>query len=702
MKNLVFTLLSVGLLSCLTTNPSANTLSGTVFFHRNYAELQALFPSDLPSEDGLQIYLREGVYEYQTDGSLKLRSRWTYKITENQALEGWSQVTANWSPWNMSRPEIQVRVTNPNGQQFWLDQNHIVEGAPKQGENGILSNNKILTAPFPQIGLGSIVEEEVVYHFQPYVQGAGIRKTFDFSFGRPIKVYRASVSVPEGMPFHYLTPLMDTPPEVVQGQGQQTYIFDQSDHPGHDGYESMVDKHSSYYAYLEFSNAQDWASLAEKYAARVEPLFDPLSEPYPELDWSDLDASLRQTLYWLDEEVRYVGLELGENSIIPFSPAESLSRGFGDCKDKATILISILREQGLPAYMALLKISTNQDVNPAVPGLESFDHAIVYLDTEPPIWIDPTTDLNRTAALPAWDRDRNALIIRPGQNSLVRTTPAQPGDNTFEEVRRFTLSPNGHSDMRTTYSATGMYEIFMRRRLQENPEAYKENLLKHLKNKNKYEEILEFDYLDPKDFTQGAQVSFDFQGVESGRTDIHEAVVLLENWDTALELPKPFYNFDLESRVHPYEAERAKEVRMRYEIVPPRGFVLTEPIPEDIFWDLGPFHFERTLEETPEGEIHVQYYSRINSGVFSPEVFMDTIGALKELTDGFSEIELVRFRHKYLDLTEEGRHPEAFALLKELTESEEANSSDYHRLSLALLEMGMRNEAAKAAKLALE
>jgi tetratricopeptide (TPR) repeat protein len=702
MKKIAFPILLAATLSCLTTGPSANTGSGSGFFDKNSTELQALFPANLPSKEGLQIYLRESEYEYLPDGSLQLSSRWIYKILSNESLEGWSNVQVEWSPWNMSRPDIQARVTNPDGQQHWLNPNHIVEGAPQQGENGILTSNKVLTAPFPQIRVGSIVEEEVRFHYKPYVQDAGIRKAFRFSLSLPIKNLRLSVTVPEGMPFHYEVHRMKSDPEIVERNGQRTYVFDKADHPGHDGYERMVDKHASSYPYVEFSNAHSWSSLAQKYAQEVEPLMAPLGEPYPDLDWTDFDEALPQILHWLDQEVRYVGLELGQNSIIPFSPAQSLARGFGDCKDKATILISILREQGIPAHIALLRISDNQDVDPEVPGLEKFDHAIVYIDSDPPIWIDPTTDLNRTAALPPWDRNRNALIIRDGQNSLVRTTPDSPEENQFTEIRRFLLSPNGYAKLEASFSGLGMYEIFMRQNLHEDPEEYTGNLVNYLAKVNNFAELGQKSFTNPRDYSEPASINFTLQHVESGSTDLHESLVVLENWTTAKEIPNLFFQFDTETRALPYEAPRAKEVRMIYQIVPPKGFVLTEPIPVDLIWETEPFSFNRTLTQTPEGEVHVEYYTRINDGVYSPKVFMETIDYLKTRTQNFPEKEVLRFQHKYQELAAQNKHIEAFALLKEYSLDPDVHTSDYHRLTHALMEMGMRDEAAKAALKAIE
>jgi hypothetical protein len=85
MKKIAFPILLAATLSCLTTGPSANTGSGSGFFDKNSTELQALFPANLPSKEGLQIYLRESEYEYLPDGSLQLSSRWIYKILSNES-----------------------------------------------------------------------------------------------------------------------------------------------------------------------------------------------------------------------------------------------------------------------------------------------------------------------------------------------------------------------------------------------------------------------------------------------------------------------------------------------------------------------------------------------------------------------------------------------------------------------------------------
>ena len=118
-------------------------------------------------------------------------------------------------------------------------------------------------------------------------------------------------------------------------------------------------------------------------------------------------------LDYLDREVRYTGIEFGEAAIMPHDPADTLNKKYGDCKDKATLLVTILRAAGIPAYVALLNAGSRMDVPADLPGMGLFDHAIVYVPGKPALWIDATDRYARLGQLPAGDQGRLALIARP-------------------------------------------------------------------------------------------------------------------------------------------------------------------------------------------------------------------------------------------------------------------------------------------------
>ena len=108
----------------------------------------------------------------------------------------------------------------------------------------------------------------------------------------------------------------------------------------------------------------------------------------------DYLANVQAIVSRLHKEVRYTGIEFGESALKPQTPAEILKRHYGDCKDKAAFLVAMLRAAGIPASLALLETGPGEDVNPGLPGMNQFDHAIVHVPAagagSPELWIDAT------------------------------------------------------------------------------------------------------------------------------------------------------------------------------------------------------------------------------------------------------------------------------------------------------------------------
>ena len=121
---------------------------------------------------------------------------------------------------------------------------------------------------------------------------------------------------------------------------------------------------------------------------------------------------------YLDREVRYTGIEFGEAAIVPHDPAETLAKKYGDCKDKATLLVVMLRAAGIPAYVALLSVESRMDVPADLPGMGMFDHAIVYVPGKNPIWIDATDRYAQLGQIPMGDQGRLALITSDATTAL--------------------------------------------------------------------------------------------------------------------------------------------------------------------------------------------------------------------------------------------------------------------------------------------
>src|SRR6185436_505411 len=76
-------------------------------------------------------------------------------------------------------------------------------------------------------------------------------------------------------------------------------------------------------------------------------------------------------------QVRYVAVEVGIGGYRPGSPQEVLERRWGDCKDKAFLLVDLLREAGIEAWPALLRAGAGNRMDSEFPSPNQFNHAIV-------------------------------------------------------------------------------------------------------------------------------------------------------------------------------------------------------------------------------------------------------------------------------------------------------------------------------------
>jgi cellulose synthase operon protein C len=139
---------------------------------------------------------------------------------------------------------------------------------------------------------------------------------------------------------------------------------------------------------------------------------------------------------------RYVGLEFGIHGYKPYKVTQVLARRFGDCKDKAALMIALLREVGVAAELVLVRTRRGGHLDSDPASLAIFDHAIVYvpkLDR----YLDGTAEFSGLRELPA--QDQGVVVLRIGpRGSVLTQTPVLPSSENHVERRwRVALEPSG-------------------------------------------------------------------------------------------------------------------------------------------------------------------------------------------------------------------------------------------------------------------
>lgn len=132
--------------------------------------------------------------------------------------------------------------------------------------------------------------------------------------------------------------------------------------------------------------------------------------------------------------IRYLSVSVGVNSHLPHAPELVHRRRYGDCKDKALLMVSLLRALDIDAAPALVSTTTRRALAEQLPSPGVFDHVIVHVTLDGKVyWLDPTrpTQPGRLAELYQPDYGQ-ALLVRPATTALVSMASPQPRVNRRE------------------------------------------------------------------------------------------------------------------------------------------------------------------------------------------------------------------------------------------------------------------------------
>ncbi len=131
----------------------------------------------------------------------------------------------------------------------------------------------------------------------------------------------------------------------------------------------------------------------------------------------------------LAKTCRYVAIEIGIGGWRPTPAAETYDQGYGDCKDLATMYVSMLRYAGIEAWPVLITIKGQVLTDADFPNL-NFNHAILYaLVDGDTLWADPTCPFCDMGDLPKSDEDVWVLSLDTSDVGIVRTASSKAQDN---------------------------------------------------------------------------------------------------------------------------------------------------------------------------------------------------------------------------------------------------------------------------------
>jgi lipoprotein NlpI len=199
--------------------------------------------------------------------------------------------------------------------------------------------------------------------------------------------------------------------------------------------------------FLQFSEFGSWADVAN-WANALFPsisIGSDLREVAQRIRKIESDpARVSAALEFVQTDIRYFSVSMGESSHRPAPPDEVQRRRYGDCKDKSYLLVALLRELGIQSRPVLLQIGRRSGLEKTLPSTQFFDHAIVQVTVDGKnFYLDPTRlgQHGRLDRMGQVHEGAQVLIVAPDTSELSTIATTNIAELVHQEtLERATLS----------------------------------------------------------------------------------------------------------------------------------------------------------------------------------------------------------------------------------------------------------------------
>jgi tetratricopeptide (TPR) repeat protein len=307
------------------------------------------------------------------------------------------------------------------------------------------------------------------------------------------------------------------------------------------------------------------------------------------------DEKIRSLYYFVSLRYHYVGLDFGIGRYQPHAADDVLDNGYGDCKDKHTLLAALLKAAGYDAWPAL--IHSLRKLDPEVPSPAQFNHVITVVPNGNQLtWLDTTPEVAPYGLLLFALRDKQALVIPSGKDPMLVRTPANPPVPQNEE---FSISGKLGSDDTFTGHVEQSYrggdtEVLVRAMFRQVSESqWRETAQAFSYRLGFAGDVSNVKISSPEDMDKPFQLSYDYERQHYG------------DWDNR-QITAPLPQLGLEVTKDSKEKKPSEPVvlgavgkivyRARVELPP--GYSMVPPVPLNLVEPYAEYHTKNVFEDS--------------------------------------------------------------------------------------------------------
>jgi hypothetical protein len=440
------------------------------------------------------------------------------------------------------------------------------------------------------------------------------------------KVYQVNLPADKVLQYEFYNG--DVRSSAVRKGDMMTYTFSKEDIKPLKREPNMVD-FSDVAPKLLMSTSPDWYAKSQ--------WFYQVNEDFGSFEWTpEIKAKVDEILkdaqtemdsvslltHWVADEVRYSGISMGCGEGYTLHKGEmTFTDRCGVCKDKAGMLVTMLRAAGFESYAAMTMAGSRIDYIPA----DQFNHSVTVVKLSDgqyhlldPTWVPFLRELWSSA-----EQQQNYLYGLP-EGADLGVTPVSPPENHYINIfGRSTITEDGTLEGEVTVTAEGQTDAAIRRMFTGYfKDQWEHSLEMELKRIDPAAEMLSVDFGDPYKYLEGPiKIVIGFRvpgyGVVNGDEMIVRSFIASGFFKRAMG--HLYMDTKSESKTYPFRDRCSRQVSLTESITLPAKYEIVWKPEAEAFKDASA-SYEGSYEMSLEGNVlRMSQLASFNKRIYEAE-----------------------------------------------------------------------------------
>lgn len=366
--------------------------------------VQVALNATVPTENlsnGVYYLLSDSQTRVQPKGKVESYYHAAIKVVNSSGVQDASQVSVTYDPEyeHVTFHNIRVHRAGSYTEQLAREKIKVLQ-RESQLEYQIYDGSKSLNIILDDIRVGDTVEYSYTLSGGNPVFAGHYFSRIDSRWSIPVHQVRERLLWPAARKLFIKNHSTELKPVVSKRSGYREYVWALDDVPPllvDEGIPSWYDP----YPWVQVSDVDSWQEVMHwalslyRAPKRISPELEAMIASV-RTSYADDAGRVAAVLRFIQDEVRYMGIEVGPKSHAPSDPSVVFARRFGDCKEKTMLGVTMLRRLGIRAEPALVDTRNGKVLEMYLPSPNAFNHVILKVHVGDKVyWLDPTISLQR-------------------------------------------------------------------------------------------------------------------------------------------------------------------------------------------------------------------------------------------------------------------------------------------------------------------